>query len=639
VERQALMARLLFLGASVSQLPAIRYAKSRGHWVAACDGDADAIAFPLCDVAEVVSFADVDAVAQVADRHGVDGILAVCTDRAVVPAAVVTELLGLPGLPPAVAHAMSHKPTMRSCLAAAGVSQPAFSVLRESRLRAVWSTFPAVVKPADSGGQRGLSLVQDAAEIDAAAQAAIELSRTREAMLEEYVAGLELNTLFAVRDGEPTLLIASDRLRPTGAGFGVGWIHSFPSSATPAQLESVRSTAAGAIRALGMRDGIAFPQLIVDGDRTVIVEIAARIAAGQMADLLRHANGIEIYEIAIRQALGEPVPDEIVEPRETRPVAIRFLTAAPGPLPVGKVASIAGLDDVRAAPGVLDAGLYFGPGAVIEPVKVDADRSGYVIATADTAPLALERAEAAARLLRVEVERPPRSNRRRPGRRALIPAIVVGLLAASVLAFALTERAKLHSALVAGTRVDKTFSPGCDCHQDVAHVAFRLVRNTSVDVGIVNASGHLVRMLERLPDPPNRLVRAAWNGRETNGAVARSGVFYPEVILPALHRTLRLPSPIVVDTDAPRILFARAWFHSDRITVRYRVSEPSHAVLMLDGRRVEFTRFEPLAGTLSLRVHGRPTAALVAVDPAGNRAAPLVLNDEGRPGGRPSLHA
>ena len=633
------MARLLFLGASVSQLPAIRYAKSRGDWVVACDGDPEAVAFALCDATEVVSFADVDAVTAVAERHQVDGILAVCTDRAVVPAAQVAERLGLPGISPAVARAMSHKPTMRSRLASAGVSQPAFSVLRESRLHAVWSSFPAVVKPADSGGQRGLSLVRDADEIDAAAQAAFTMSQTREAMLEEFVDGLELNTLFAVRDREPTLLIASDRLRPSGVGFGVGWIHSFPSSATPAQLESVRSTAAAAIRALGMTDGIAFPQLIVDGDRTVVVEVAARIAAGQMADLLRHATGIEIYEIAIRQALGEPVTDRIVEAEATRPVAIRFLTAAPGPLPVGKVVAIHGLDDVRTAPGVLDAGVYFGPGTVIEPVKVDADRRGYVIATAGTAPLALERAEAAARLLRLELEPPPRRGRRCSVRRAVMPAVVVGLLAVSALAFAVTERAKLRTALVAGTRVDKTFSPVCGCTQDVAHVAFRLVRHTSVDVGIVNASGHLVRMLRRLPDPTHMLVRVAWNGLESNGELARSGVFYPEVILPAFHRTLRLPSPIKVDTDAPRILFARAWLHSDRLTVRYRVSEPSHAVLMLNGRRVEFTRFEPLAGTLSLRVHGRPAAALGAVDLAGNRAELLALNDEGRPGSRPSSQA
>jgi biotin carboxylase len=635
------MARLLFLGASVSQLPAIRYAKSRGDWVVACDGDPEAIAFALCDATEVVSFADVDAVTRVAELHRVDAILAVCTDRAVVPAAEATERLGLAGIPPAVARAMSHKPTMRRRLAAAGVSQPAFTILRECRPRAAWSTFPAVVKPADSGGQRGLSFVRGADEIAAAARPAFALSRTREAMLEEFVDGTELNTLFAVRDGEPTPLIASDRLRPAGAGFGVGWIHSFPSSVTPAQLESVRSTAVAAIRALGMRNGIAFPQLIVDGDRTVIVEIAARIAAGQMADLLRHATGIEIYEIAIRQALGEPVPDEIVEPRATRPVAIRFLTAAPGPLPVGTVASIAGLDDVRAAPGVLDAGLYFGPGAVIEPVQVDADRRGYVIATGETAQLALERAEAAARLLRVEPARPPRNGRRRPVRRLLPPVVIVGLLTATALAFGLTERAKLQTALIAGTRVDKTFSPVCGCTQDVAHVAFRLVRRTRVDVAIVDASGHLVRMLRRFPDPTHGLVRAVWNGREADGAVARSGVFYPEVILPAFRRTLRLPSPIVVDTDTPRILFARARLRRHRLTVRYRVSEPSHAVLTLDGRRVELTRFEPLAGTLSLRVLGRPAAALGAVDSAGNRATPLplALNAEGRPGGRPSREA
>ena len=35
-------------------------------------------------------------------------------------------------------------------------------------------------------------------------------------MLEEYVSGVELNGLIVVRDGEPTLLTLSDRLRPDG---------------------------------------------------------------------------------------------------------------------------------------------------------------------------------------------------------------------------------------------------------------------------------------------------------------------------------------------------------------------------------------------------------------------------------------
>ena len=94
------------------------------------------------------------------------------------------------------------------------------------------------------------------------------------------------------------------------------------------------------MHALGLRDGIAFPQLIVADDGAVrVVEVAARIPGGQMADLVRHAVGVDLVEVALRQALGEEIPDELVLPQFQQPLAIRFLTAQPGPLPTGKVAS------------------------------------------------------------------------------------------------------------------------------------------------------------------------------------------------------------------------------------------------------------------------------------------------------------
>src|SRR5712672_2066352 len=75
------MATLLFLGASVSQLPAIRYAREAGHRVVAVDGDPNAVAFAFCDVAENVDFTDVDRVSEIALRAGVEGVLAISTDR------------------------------------------------------------------------------------------------------------------------------------------------------------------------------------------------------------------------------------------------------------------------------------------------------------------------------------------------------------------------------------------------------------------------------------------------------------------------------------------------------------------------------------------------------------------------------
>jgi hypothetical protein len=123
-----------------------------------------------------------------------------------------------------------------------------------------------------------------------------------------------------------------------------------------------------------------------------------------MADLVRHAVGVDLVEVALRQALGEPVSDELALPHFQQPLAIRFLTAEPGPLPTGTVVSVGSLDPVLAAPGVVQADTYLEPGETIRPVRLDGDRRGYVIATADTNVQALERAEAAARLLEVVVE-------------------------------------------------------------------------------------------------------------------------------------------------------------------------------------------------------------------------------------------
>ncbi len=63
-----------------------------------------------------------------------------------------------------------------------------------------------------------------------------------------------------------------------------------------------------------------------------------------MADLVRHAVGVDLVEVALRFALGEPVPDELALPRFSQPLAIRFLTASPGPLPTGRVTRIGDLD-------------------------------------------------------------------------------------------------------------------------------------------------------------------------------------------------------------------------------------------------------------------------------------------------------
>jgi biotin carboxylase len=398
---------VLFVGAGRHQRRAILRVRELGCRVVGVDRNPGAPGLAEADMAEPVDFTDVPAVVEVARRHAVDGVLTVSADRAVPVVAAVAEELGLPGIGVATAHVMTHKIAMRRTLADAGVPQPRFAAARDraSARAAVEAVgLPAVLKPADSGGQRGIFYLESADDVDAHLHAALAESPSGEAIVEGFHDGLELNGIVVARAGEAVLLTLSDRLRPPGIGFGVGWTHVYPASIYGDTLAEAERIAVHAVHALGLREGIAFPQLIVSDDGSVrVVEVAARIPGGQMADLVRHAVGVDLVEVALRQALGEPVPDELVLPRFEQPLAIRFLTAQPGPLPTGTVTRIGSLERVLAAPGVVQADTYLQLGETIRPVRLDGDRRGYVIATASTSVEALARAEAAAKLLEVEV--------------------------------------------------------------------------------------------------------------------------------------------------------------------------------------------------------------------------------------------
>ena len=164
------MSTVLFVGGGRHQRRAIQRVQELGHRVVSVDRNPDALGLRAADVGELVDFTDVEGVIEVGRRHEVEGVLTVAADRAVPVVAAVAEALELPGIGLETAQRMTHKLEMRRVFAEAGVPQPPFAAIQS--LDAVPLALdvvplPAVLKPADSGGQRAVFRVESADDVDA----------------------------------------------------------------------------------------------------------------------------------------------------------------------------------------------------------------------------------------------------------------------------------------------------------------------------------------------------------------------------------------------------------------------------------------------------------------------------------------
>ena len=214
---------------------------------------------------------------------------------------------------------------------------------------------------------------------------------------------------------------------------------------------------------------------------------------------------------------------------------------------------------------------------------------------------------------------------------------VLALLGATAAAFAITERLKLERSPVTGTRVDRVFSPVCECARDVAVISIVLRRRETVTLDILSRNGRSIRtVVQKLREPAGR-VSYTWDGRDNLERVVTEGVYRPRVQLERNGRTIVLPNPIRVDTTAPVIRLVRVFprvfspdsdGRRDRVTASYRIDERARAVMLVDGRQRVQSKFRGVEGKLVWfgRVDGRVVRPgvyeirLRAVDRAGNRS-------------------
>lgn len=395
--------RLLVLGAGASQLGLLEAARRQGLYVIAADRDPAAPGFPLANRRALISAEDEPALERLASAEEVDGVVAPGIDWPVAIAARIASKLGLPHpLSVESAQLAVSKLKQRERFAEAGLPHARYAVAtrgEEAEAAAAELGFPLVVKAPDRQGQRGLALARGHEELGPALELALAASRSGLCLIERLEPSPELTVIGFSLDGRFHALAVTDRERAPAPAFGVTLEHVWPSSLGPSETEQAADLAARAAAALGIENGPTYTQVIVGPEGPHLGELAARLGGGHDAELVAATLGIDLNELALDAALGEPIDaGELVPGAVAGGACTHFLIAPPGEL-----ASVHGVEEASALAGVERVRIYREPGFVVRPLRSRSDRIGAVLALGSDREQAVVRARQAADLLRFEI--------------------------------------------------------------------------------------------------------------------------------------------------------------------------------------------------------------------------------------------
>ena len=392
------MKRLFIIGASVLQLPAILRAKELGYYVGVADFNPNAIGIPYADEYYNVSTIDEEGVYQAAKAFGAEGIMTLATDMPMRSVAYACKKLGLTGIDYDTAIKATDKGEMIKSFQQAGVEHPWYYIIEDTnKPLPAGITYPCITKPTDNAGSRGVMLVSSEQELKAALAYSSENGRSGTVIVEEYMRGNEVSVEVIVWQGVPHVLQITDKLT-TGAPHFVEMGHSQPSRLAPADQEKIKDLACRAVKAVGIQNGPAHVEIMLTERGPKMVELGARMGGDCITThLVPLSTGIDMIKATMDICLGQ-TPD--IEPKFQKGSAIRFLDA-----PAGIITAIDGAEEAKNIPGIREVSFTKQVGDPAGEIGASGDRTGFVIAQADTAQDAVTACETAKQTIKIQISR------------------------------------------------------------------------------------------------------------------------------------------------------------------------------------------------------------------------------------------
>lgn len=305
----------MLLGGLRYLLPVIEEAHKLGIYVITCDYLPDNIAHKYSDEYHNVSIIDKEAVLNLARELQIDGIMSFAVDPGVVTAAYVAEQMGLPNVGPYESVCiLQDKAKFREFLRTNNFNCPwsyGYASVEAALADAGKFTYPAIVKPTDAAGSKGVSRINSVADLPAAVETAYRNSLSGNIIIEEFIVkqGETTGSDSFVVDGKLQFVSFDDQIFDAESPNPyTPSAHIWPSSMPEDKQMELTAELQRLLDLLHMRTSVFNVEARVGANGEVyIMEVSPRGGGNRLSEVLQLATGINIIEQAVRAAVGAPV--------------------------------------------------------------------------------------------------------------------------------------------------------------------------------------------------------------------------------------------------------------------------------------------------------------------------------------------
>lgn len=362
--------KVLILGVAAVQLDAVLQLKEMGVETFGVAMAKDGPAADAADHFDIVNILDEDAVVRHILANRIDVVYSTGSDLAMPVACRISENLGLPHfISSEVAYVCNHKDAMRSALGPGFEGNVPHQVLSDCAPVSV--DFPAILKPSDSQGQRGIFLVRSQEEIDAHFGDAKKFSREGKVIVERYIDGPEISVNGYMVNGVLRFMVASDR--ETWPEYtGLIHKHTVPGvSFSPETERDMKRILQNACNRIGILNGPVYFQMKVMDGRPYIIEMSPRLDGCHMWNILARASGVNLMRLVFAHLLANDVSELDRAFPQVKPMELVFWCQKPG--------TYMDRSTLELPADAVDSFYYYETGDFIRPVNGRFDKIGYYI--------------------------------------------------------------------------------------------------------------------------------------------------------------------------------------------------------------------------------------------------------------------